>query len=147
MELQHLVTDVPLIAAIAVFALLPAICEEVAFRGAMLGGLLPRRQSGERTDYEGIIEAIVISAMFFGVVHGILQQSINAALLGCLLGFLAVRTSSLYPCMAYHFTHNAGAIAEISHLPSLLSFSLGVVAVFCMRKQSKPNTDICLPRP
>ena len=110
LEVQRIAAGAPVFVVIFLFAFLPAICEEVAFRGAMLGGLLPRRGGGERTDYEGTFEAIVIAALFFGITHGILQQSINAAVLGCVLGFIAVRTGSLYPCIAYHFTHNAVAV-------------------------------------
>jgi len=145
-EVQQLASGAPLIAVILLFAVLPAICEEFAFRGAILGGLLPR---GNHVDYEGTVEAIVISAVFFGFTHGILQQSINATLLGCLLGFIAARTGNLYPCIAYHFTHNAIAATamhgvwnfDISYVSPMIAFLLGaimfllgIVAIFCLKK-------------
>jgi len=141
-EMQQIASGASLLAVIFVFACLPAICEEVAFRGAMLGGLLPR---GKRIDYEGTFEAIVISAVFFGVIHGILQQSISATLLGCLLGLIAVRTGSLYPCIAYHFTHNAivagtmcGATStEIPYISPIVAFLLGAVAIACLKNRSR----------
>ena len=150
-ELQRLTAGAPLAVALLVFAFLPAICEEIAFRGAMLGGLLPKRREGERTDYEGIFEAVVISAVFFGIIHGILQQSINAALLGCVLGLIAVRTGSLYPCIAYHFTHNAAAVfmmrgfeetetgstALMPHLPPMFVLLPGIIAILCLRKHKR----------
>ena len=51
-------------------AVVPAICEELAFRGFILSGL---RHLGHRW------RAILISAVFFGITHQILQQSIAAA--------------------------------------------------------------------
>jgi sodium transport system permease protein len=79
-------------------ALVPAICEELAFRGFILSGL---RHLGHKW------RAIVISSLFFGVIHGVLQQSISASLLGAVLGYLAVQTGSIFPSMLFHFTNNA----------------------------------------
>ncbi|OHB79543.1 MAG: hypothetical protein A2W31_07285 [Planctomycetes bacterium RBG_16_64_10] len=84
--------------AIALIAVLPALCEEIAFRGFILSGL---RHIGHKW------WAIVLSAAFFGVAHGLLQQSIMAVMLGVILGFLAVQTGSLVPCLAFHMMHNA----------------------------------------
>jgi sodium transport system permease protein len=82
---------------LALLAVLPALCEEVAFRGFILSGL---RHLGHKW------WAIVLSAVFFGVAHGILQQSILATLLGVVLGYLAVQSGSLFPCIIFHMTHN-----------------------------------------
>jgi len=138
-ELQQLMNGVPLVAVILLFAVLPAVCEEIAFRGAMLGGLLPR---GRRADRAGTFEAIFVTAIFFGVMHGILQQSIGATLLGCLLGLIAVRTGSLYPCIAYHFAHNAtvctmqGAESfEIPYISPMITLLLGIVVILCLRSE------------
>ena len=79
-------------------AVLPALCEEIAFRGFILSGL---RHLGRKR------WAIVLSAVFFGVAHGILQQSIMASMLGMVLAYVAVQTSSLLPCILFHLTHNS----------------------------------------
>jgi sodium transport system permease protein len=78
-------------------ALVPAICEELAFRGFILSGLRKLGHSGT---------AILITSIFFGIVHGILQQSIAATILGLLLGYIAVQTRSIIPCMIFHAAHN-----------------------------------------
>jgi sodium transport system permease protein len=91
-------TDAPIALRVALFALLPALCEEIAFRGFILSGL---RRLGHRW------RAILISAVFFGIAHQILQQSIITAAVGVVLGFLAVQTGSLWPCIAFHATHNS----------------------------------------
>jgi sodium transport system permease protein len=82
-------------------AVLPALCEEVAFRGFILSGL---RHIGHKW------WAICLSAIFFGIAHGVLQQSIMASMLGVLLGYIAVQTGSLLPCIFYHMAHNGLAL-------------------------------------
>jgi len=79
------------------FALLPAVCEETAFRGFILSGL---RQGVSARN------AVVFSAIFFGLSHTILQQSITAFAAGLVLGTIALATRSLWPCIAFHAVHN-----------------------------------------
>jgi sodium transport system permease protein len=76
----------------------PAVCEELATRGFVLSGL---RHLGYKW------RAIVLSAVFFGMIHLILQQSVNAFFVGVILGYLAVQCGSIFPCMAFHFTYNS----------------------------------------
>ncbi|MBN2216728.1 MAG: CPBP family intramembrane metalloprotease [Pirellulales bacterium] len=94
-----------------VIAVVPPVCEEIAFRGFILSGL---RHSGRKW------RAIVIAAVFFGMTHGIFQQQINAALLGVVIGYIAVQSGSLVPCIAYHMVHNALALAATRITPELL---------------------------
>lgn len=93
---------------ITVVALIPAICEELAFRGFILSGLQSIR---------GKWTAIVLSALFFGIAHGVLQQSILASVVGVVLGIIAVQTKSLLPCILFHLVHNALPVL-ISYFPS-----------------------------
>ena len=78
--------------------ILPAICEEIAFRGFVLSGL---RHLGHKW------WAISISAIAFGMAHFILQQKVSAAAVGLVIGFLAVQTGSLVPCMIFHAIFNS----------------------------------------
>lgn len=83
------------------FAVAPAFCEEVAFRGFMLSGLARHGRTWL---------AIVISSLSFGIMHMIPQQVFNAALLGIVLGIVATRSQSLWPCVAFHFCFNTLAV-------------------------------------
>jgi sodium transport system permease protein len=90
--------------ALVLFAAIPAICEELAFRGFILTGL----ERGHRTR-----SAILLSALLFGFLHVLLslfQQLFNATLLGVVLGLLAVRSRSILPGMLFHFINNGLAI-------------------------------------
>ncbi len=82
---------------ILLLALAPAVCEELAFRGFILSGL---RRLGPGM-------AVLISSLFFGIAHVVLQQSLTAFALGLVIGYLAVKTGSLLPCMLFHFVHNS----------------------------------------
>jgi len=90
--------QIPLGLRLLLIAVVPAICEELAFRGFILSGL---RHWGSRR------RAIILTAVFFGFLHGVLQQSLNATILGLVLGYIAVKSNSIWPCIAYHFTNNA----------------------------------------
>ncbi len=90
--------DRPTWLLLLVFAVTPAICEELAFRGFILSGLA----RGGR-----LAIAVGISSVMFGIIHMIPQQAFNAALLGLVLGLLAVYSRSLFPAMAFHFCNNA----------------------------------------
>jgi sodium transport system permease protein len=90
-------------AMILAMAVIPAICEELAFRGFILSGL--RRMGHKR-------RAILLSSFFFALAHAVFQQSLIAAFMGVIIGYLAVQTGSLLPCMLFHMTHNGLALAS-----------------------------------
>jgi sodium transport system permease protein len=79
-------------------AALPAVCEELAFRGFILSGL--RHLGSKRW-------AIGLAAVFFGMAHGIIQQSLSATALGLVIGYIAIQTGSLIPGMLFHATYNS----------------------------------------
>ncbi len=93
MSSQNLPLWLPLLA----FAVTPAICEELAFRGFILSGL-------QRTHRYRL--AAIMSSVAFGIVHMIPQQVFNATLLGLVLAALALRSGSLIPGVIFHFIFN-----------------------------------------
>ncbi len=84
-------------------AAIPAIAEEFFFRGYVLSAFR-NRVSGTR--------AVLYSALIFGLFHVIngsmlsLERFFPTALLGLALGFLAIRTQSLWPGVFLHAIHN-----------------------------------------
>lgn len=93
--------DMPLGVVLLVFALAPAICEEIAFRGFILSGF---------SQSQRMWLAVVLSSLAFGIIHMIPQQVFNAALVGLVLGLLAIRSNSLLPCILFHFVYNSLAV-------------------------------------
>jgi len=96
-------------AVLLVIAVVPAVCEELAFRGFILSGL---RHLGHRG------AAIIISSLFFGATHGILQQSLPAFAVGLVIGYLAVQTGSLLPCILFHVVYNSMTIVLATAIPT-----------------------------
>jgi len=82
-------------------ALSPAICEELLFRGFILQGL------------RGSVRpwvAVVVTALLFGLLHMSIYRLAGTTALGVLMGFLVLRTGSIYPAMLFHFVNNALAL-------------------------------------
>lgn len=96
--MQTLFEGAPLWQILAVLALAPAVCEELAFRGFLLSGF---------SDGNHRWRGVVASALFFGLTHGIIQQSISAAIVGLLIGAVAVWTRSLWSCIGFHAAYNS----------------------------------------
>jgi sodium transport system permease protein len=87
----------PLWQVLLLLAVLPAICEELVFRGYILNGL--SRDGGH-------LRGLVLSSIFFGLSHAVLQQSMTACILGLLLGWVCLRTGSVVPTIMMHLTCN-----------------------------------------
>ncbi len=91
----------PLVLNLFTYAVLPAVVEELVFRGWFVAALQP---AGERC-------ALITSALLFGLAHGNLTQMPFAFMLGLLFGWLFLRTGRLWPSMVIHFLNNAMSVA------------------------------------
>lgn len=87
---------------ILVIAIQPGVIEELAFRGVVLGGL---------RHVLSPVEAIVVSAAMFMILHLAVPSFPHLFVMGLALGWLRTRTGSLYPGMLLHFCHNFLCIA------------------------------------
>src|SRR5207253_10340242 len=86
------------------FALVPALCEEVAFRGFVLRGL----HHGFRPR-----NAVLLSSFFFALFHLNVFLFLPTFFLGVVLGLLTVRSRSLLPAISFHLLHNSVLIGLI----------------------------------
>ncbi len=86
-----------LLAAVLVFAILPAIIEESLFRGVKHGHL----EVGA-----GSIRAVFISGFCFSLFHTNPEQTVYQFILGCIFAFVAIRARSVLPGMLMHFINN-----------------------------------------
>jgi sodium transport system permease protein len=109
--LEGLLKQATLPELLLLVAVTPAICEELAFRGFILSGL---RRLGHKWT------AIALCSVLFGVAHGLLQQSLSAAVVGMVIGYIAVKTNSLLPAMAYHLVHNSLGVMHSRITPEVL---------------------------
>lgn len=97
-------TPMELVRYTLAFALMPAICDELAFRGVVLRGL----HHGFRPR-----NAVLLSAFFFALFHMNVFLFVPTFLLGVILGLLTVRSRSLLPAILFHLLHNSVLIALI----------------------------------
>ena len=82
-------------------AIVPALVEEFAFRGIVLGLL---RRFGD-------VFAILASSAVFGILHGNFEQMPFAFLVGLVLSFVRIKTGSLIVPMAIHALNNFVSVA------------------------------------
>ena len=81
-------------------AVLPGVCEEFLFRGAMLGAF-------ERL---GTKKAIALTAVLFTLWHGSLSGMPAELLTGLLLGYVAFAFDSVYAAITYHTVYNTALV-------------------------------------
>lgn len=94
---QAFMFAVPLPLLLTAFALTPAICEELFFRGFVLSGL----RGGV-----GPAAAAIVVALAFGLYHYSAHRMAVTTALGLLLCVLAMQYRSIWPGVLAHLMHN-----------------------------------------
>lgn len=89
---------------------IPAVAEEMLFRGLILAGL---RNSST------VARAVVLSGLLFGIIHVFPPQVISVSILGMFFGILLVKTGSLVATIWCHFLNNAMIILMMLGAPIL----------------------------
>ncbi len=84
--------------ALFLLVVVAPLTEESLCRGLFLYGFRGRYSVGA---------AVVLSALFFGLIHLNPWQFVSATLLGVLFAWFLLRTGSLVPCLIGHALHNA----------------------------------------
>ena len=86
-----------LLLSILTMAILPAIFEELVYRGIILKGMLSKFKPWV---------AIIISALFFTLMHGSLDQTLFQFMLGVILCFVFYKTQNIIYPILIHFFNN-----------------------------------------
>lgn len=97
--------EMPWPAALLVVAVAPGVAEELFCRGFLGQGLVGRY---------GVIAGIVLTSVFFGLIHMIPQQATFAVLMGVVLHFVYQTGRSLLLPMLLHFLNNGLAVLAFS---------------------------------
>jgi ABC-2 type transport system permease protein/sodium transport system permease protein len=111
--------SVPIWLLLASFGLVPAVVEEFCFRGFLFGAL--------RTTLTGWATVLVTAALF-GVFHELLfpGRLLPTMLLGVLLGWVRLKTGSVYPGMLLHALHNCLLLSIAYYRDALVARGWGV---------------------
>ncbi|MCP3140634.1 ABC transporter permease subunit/CPBP intramembrane protease [Pyxidicoccus xibeiensis] len=129
----------PLPLALTVLALVPALCEEAAFRGVVLTGL---SRTGSR------VVAVVGSALAFGLVHIHPAHVLLAGVVGLVLGHATLRTGSMLAGVLLHLFNNGVSVllsragstpAWLESWPGTVALcGVGVMGLWVLRGMSGP---------
>ena len=114
MKTMQQMTGGPFWSSFLVTALMAPFFEEWLCRGMVLRGLL----AGQKIKP---VWAIVISALFFAVIHMNPWQALNAFILGLLMGWIYYKTGNLWLTMLIHFVNNGTAVV-MSQIDSLKDY-------------------------
>lgn len=145
----------PLSSVFVLIAIVPAISEELLFRGFLLASV-----GSEKRKWR----AIVVSAAIFGVFHFFLFKFAVTMTLGVLLGYLCWQSRSIFPSIIAHLVHNAigaahavrpewfeplgmGVGEESSQLPVPLMIGGGLVFLLGVVMTAYPPTPRIGPSP
>ncbi len=109
-------------------AIIPAICEELIFRGVFLGIL---RKYGD-------CFAIIASSLVFAGIHGNISQIPFTFIFGLILAFSVCKTNSILPAIIIHFINNLySVIMDIIRTSEIFTDNIYVsvyyliIALFC----------------
>ena len=134
MEVMGQITGGPFWSSFLLAAVFAPVFEEWLCRGMVLRGLLTRLKPGW---------AIVVSALFFAIIHLNPWQALNAFIIGVVMGYVYYKTGCLWLTMLIHFVNNGTAVVlsqftslsesdfwiDLMPLPAYVAVSLGSVAV------------------
>ena len=97
--LSQMFTSVPFLISVFIVSLMPAVCEEVLFRGAFFNSV-----------WNGIHKkwpVILIVSVVFGIFHGSIWRFIPTCILGIAMGYLMFETNNMFCNMLFHAVNNA----------------------------------------
>ena len=121
-QIKTMLDAIPLPVKLVSLALIPAICEELFFRGYLLTAL----RTGMATPL-----AIALSGVLFGLFHVIVMDSlfferfVPTCFLGLILGMVCYRTGSVLPGMLLHSLHNGLLLSMSSFTQELATLGIG----------------------
>lgn len=87
-----------IIPALLVIAVLPALFEELLFRGVILNSC---------EEGLGTVRTVLIVGFCFSLYHGSPEQTVYQFIAGCAFAFIAIRAGSIIPSVIMHFINNA----------------------------------------
>ena len=139
-EIAEMISSPGLLSQFVVVGVIGPIMEELLFRGVIY-----RRMR----DYVGVMWAVILSGILFGVAHGNLTQGLFAGLLGMLLALYYEHYGSLWAPCAAHMANNIFSVLSVAFLKDLpgicwLSWYLagGVLLIAAVLKLSKPGGTV-----
>lgn len=102
-ELGSTLYNNSIIISLFLFAITPAICEEMLFRGFFVSSLYPLKSK---------TAIIIICAAVFGVFHTDLIRFLPTATLGAVLTIVMLKTKNFFYPVLFHFLNNSLSVVS-----------------------------------
>lgn len=93
--------EVPTWYLLIISAVIPAIFEELSFRGFIVSGF------SNEFKKNGLVKVALVSGLSFGIFHFNLQQFVYTTVIGTILVFIMYIEDSIYSSMIVHFVVNS----------------------------------------
>lgn len=100
-----------------VLCMLAPLMEEVIFRGAIITALQRFCEEKRIKGLKASTMIVLLSALFFSLVHMNPAQMPHAFIVGLLLGWIYIRTGSIVPCFVLHWINNSAAYVIVNAFP------------------------------
>jgi len=115
-EVPAINTGSEFLLAIAALGVVPALCEEMFFRGLMLNAYERRLKWAP---------AVVVVGVMFALYHILLITIPSIIILGIMITFVVYRTRSIWAGVLYHFVHNFLSVCLAYAQPKLMDLMEG----------------------
>jgi len=92
--------------SIILVGIVPAITEEMFFRGAILNGFAENYSNKK---------SILISSLLFGIIHLNPWQFVTAFIIGLILAWVYINTKSIILCIYMHFFNNMMSLIALKY--------------------------------
>ncbi len=131
-QYMQILDGVSFVQGLLLMALLPAVCEEIMFRGYMLTAFKNKMR---------FTKAVIIVSLLFGLSHMSMVKLLPTAILGAALAFMIHKSESIVTSSLMHFLNNALAVwmmfygTEIAFLNDeamTLPLTIGMAVVACV---------------
>ncbi len=121
------VTDIPsLCLAVLAVGIAPALCEELLFRGCIIGSLKKYN----------VLMSVVISSFIFSLIHSNIGGMMFAFFSGMVLGFVRMYTGYFSAAVAVHFMNNALALVSAAvgnfageNAENIIFYTVGIIGI------------------
>ncbi len=108
-RLIGLIRDNPTWLAVLILAVMPAVCEELFFRGWALSAF-----AGDRPTTRRAVGAVVAQGAIFAAFHLLPERMPQTFAMGIVLGWMTLATRSILPAIIAHAAHNATPVVLVA---------------------------------
>ena len=99
--LENFFSNVNPTVALIIIALIPAVCEELLFRGYIFDSFKGKKSK---------VVAVIVSSVLFSVIHFDAYKTVPILIMALAFGYITAKTDSVVIPMIFHFINNSMAV-------------------------------------